>query len=290
MRPFVIASAIVVLMLFVGTSMNALPEEQNDNSPKPTAGLPVYPESEDGLKNLIGDIFGAMKSGEKDLASSYFAGLEIPDRVAWFAETFGPMEGPRLESKYETLLQQPSGNIRAHFEYALKDGRTNAEVHVLREPPANQRMIRAILDAMVQPHLLFTVNGTSPTQQYAASIGDFVYVDGAFRFVDPQVFLALSTAPPARIRVSGDAALKSLDHKVAPSYPDEARANRIQGTVVLHVVIATDGSIKEIEAVSGDPALVKAATVAVQQWKYKPTLLNAEPVEVDTTVKLDFHL
>ena len=161
---------------------------------------------------------------------------------------------------------------------------------MLREPSANQRMIRAILDAMVQPLLLFSASGTSPTQQYAASIGDFVYVDGAFRFVDPQVFLALSTAPPARIRVSGDAALKSLDHKVAPSYPDEARANRVQGTVVLHVVIGTDGSIKEIEAVSGDPALVNAATVAVQQWKYKPTLLNGEPVEVDTIVKLDFRL
>src|SRR6476660_9958004 len=108
MRRFVIASAIVVLLLFVGTSMNALPEEQKDNSPKPTAALPVYPESEEGLKNLIGDIFGAMKSGEKDLASSYFAGLEIPDRVAWFAKAFGPMEGPRLEAKYEAFLRQPS--------------------------------------------------------------------------------------------------------------------------------------------------------------------------------------
>lgn len=290
MRRFLMVSAILVLLLFVGTSMNALPEEQKDNSPKPTAALPVYPESEDGLKNLVGDIFGAMKSGEKDLASSYFAGLEIPDRVAWFTKAFGPVEGPRLEAKYEALFRQPSGDIRAHFEYALKDGRTNAEVHALRDPSANQRMIRAILDAMVQPLLLFSVSGTSPTQQYGASIGDFVYVDGAFRFVDPQVFLALSTAPPARIRVSGDVALKSLDHKVASIYPDEARANRVQGTVVLHVVIGTDGSIKEIEAISGDPALIKAATVAVQQWKYKPTFLNAEPVEVDTIVKLDFRL
>lgn len=289
MRRFLVASAIVVVLLFAGTSMNALPQEQKGNSPKPTA-LPVYPESEDGLKNLIDDIFGAMKSGEKDLTSSYFAGLEIPDRAAWFTKAFGPVEGPRLEGKYEVLLRQPSGEIRAHFEYALKDGRTNPEVHVLRDPSANQRMIRAILDAMAQPFMVFTATGTSPTQQYGASIGDFVYVDGAFRFVDPQVFLALSTAPPARIRVSGDMALKSLDHKVAPRYPDEARANRVQGTVVLHVVIGTDGSIKETEAVSGDPALVNAATAAVQQWKYKPTLLNGELVEVDTIVKLDFRL
>jgi TonB family protein len=290
MRRFLMASAIVVLLLFVGTAMNALSEEQKDNPPKPTSALPVYPESEDGLKKLIGDIFGAMKSGDKDLASSHFAGLEIPDRATWYTKAFGPVEGPRLEAKYEALLRQPNGDIRAHFEYALKDGRTNAEVHVLRDSPTNQRMTRAILDAMVQPLMLFSASGTSPTQQYAASIGDFVYVDGAFRFVDPQVFLALNTAPPARIRVSGDAVLKSLDHKVAPIYPDKAKANRVQGTVVLHVVIGTDGSIKEIEAISGDTALVKVATVAVQQWKYKPTLLNGEPVEVDTTIKLEFHL
>jgi protein TonB len=67
--------------------------------------------------------------------------------------------------------------------------------------------------------------------------------------------------------VSGDVAVKSLDHKVAPIYPGEARANRVQGTVVLHVVIGTDGLIRQIEPVSGDPALAEAATVAVRQWK-----------------------
>ena len=101
MRRFLIASVIAVLLLFVGTSMNALPEKQKDISPKPTAALPVYSESEDGLRSLIGDIFGAMKSGEKDLASSYFASLEIPDRAGWFTKAFGPVEGPRLEAKHE---------------------------------------------------------------------------------------------------------------------------------------------------------------------------------------------
>jgi TonB family protein len=242
-------------------------------------------------ENLIGDIFSAMKSGETDVASSYFASLEIPDRVAWFTKEFGPVEGPRLEVKYQALLRQPSAAIRAHFEYALKGGRINVEVHVLRgTADAKSVMSRAILDAMVQPFPLYSADGTSPTEQYAASIGDFVYADGGFRFVDPQVFLALSKAPPLRIRVSGDVAVKSLDHKVAPIYPNEARANRVQGTVVLHVVIGTDGSIKQIEPVSGDPVLVEAATVAVRQWKYKPTLLNAKSVEVDTIVKVDFHL
>jgi TonB family protein len=291
MRRYLVASAIGVLLLLVGTLMKAVPEEQTDNSTKQAAAVPAYPESEDGLKNLVGDIFGAMKSGDTDMASTYFASLEIPDRVAWFTKAFGPVEGPRLEVKHQALIQQPSGDIRAHFEYAFKGGRTNVEVHVLRgTADAKSGMSRAILDAMVQPLPLYSADGTSPTEQYPASIGDFVYVDGGFRFVDPQVFLALSTAPPLRIRVSGDVAVKSLDHKVAPIYPDEAKANRVQGTVVLHIVIGTDGSIRQIEAVSGDPVLVEVATVAVRQWRYKPTLLNAKPVEVDTIVKIDFHL
>jgi|HubBroStandDraft_2_1064218.scaffolds.fasta_scaffold37564_2 TonB family protein len=291
MRRFLLASIVAVLLLQVSMSMKAVPEEQKENSPKQITAIPAYPESEDGLKNLIGDIFRAMTSGETDMASPYFASLEIPDGLAWFTKAFGPVEGPRLEVKYQALLQQPSGAIRAHFEYALKGGRTNVEVHVLRgTADAKSGMGRAILGTMVQPLPLYSADGTSPTEQYAASIGDFVYVDGGFRFVDPQVFLALSTAPPLRIRVSGDVAVKSLNHKVAPIYPDEARANRVQGTVILHVVIGTNGLVKQIEPVSGDPVLAEAATVAVRQWKYKPTLLNAESVEVDTIVKVDFRL
>jgi TonB family protein len=288
---FLIASTIAVLLLSVGTSLKAVAEKQTDNSPKQTTAIPAYPESEDGLKNPIGDIFGAMKAGETNMASSYFTSLEIPDRVAWFTKEFGPVEGPRFEAKYQALIQQPSGAIRAHFEYALKGGRTNVEVRVLRgTADAKSALSRAILDAMVQPLPLYSAAGTSPTEQFPASIGDFVYVDGGFRFVDPQLFQALSTAPPLRIRVSGDVAVKSLDHKIAPIYPDEARTKHVQGTVVLHVIIGTDGSIRQIEPVSGDPVLVEAATVAVRQWKYKPTLLDSNPVEVDTIVKIDFHL
>lgn len=290
MRPFLIASGVAVLLLFVSTPMSAAPEEQKDNSPKPTAAIPVYSESEDGLKNLIGDIFGAMKSGQKDLAASYFASLEIPDRVAWFTKAFGPVEGPRLEAKYEALFQQPNGNVRAHFEYALKDGRTNADVHVLREPATNPGMIHAIFDAMVQPLLLFSASGTSPTQQYAASIGDFVYVDGKFRFIDPQIFQALSTAPPLRIRVGGNVQVAKILHKVSPIYPSDAKAAHIQGSVGFHVVIGTDGKVKDMETVSGNPSLAQAASDALRQWQYQPTLLNGAPVEVDTTVTMDFKL
>jgi protein TonB len=93
-----------------------------------------------------------------------------------------------------------------------------------------------------------------------------------------------------RIRLGGNVAKSQLKHKVQPVYPQEARDNRIQGTVRLHAVLSTAGKVQQLELVSGDPVLAKAALEAVRQWEYKPTLLNGEPVEVDTTIDVVFSL
>jgi periplasmic protein TonB len=90
--------------------------------------------------------------------------------------------------------------------------------------------------------------------------------------------------------MGGKVVAKSLIRKVNPSYPAEARQDRIQGTVRLHVIIVRDGSVQQVELISGHPLLAKAAIEAVRQWVYRPTLLNGEPVEVDTTVDVVFSL
>jgi len=81
-----------------------------------------------------------------------------------------------------------------------------------------------------------------------------------------------------------------LIHRVQPKYPEEAREKGIEGTVKLHAVIARDGSIAQLELISGHPLLAKSALDAVRQWQYRPTLLNGEPVEVDTTIDVLFSL
>ena len=81
---------------------------------------------------------------------------------------------------------------------------------------------------------------------------------------------------------------KKLVHKVNPIYPSEAMRRRIAGTVILHVVIGVDGSVKQAEYVSGPEIFVKPTIEAVRQNKYKPTLENGQPVEVDTTVETVF--
>src|ERR1700758_4364329 len=103
-------------------------------------------------------------------------------------------------------------------------------------------------------------------------------------------------APPppkptaSRIRQGGSVQAALLVNKVQPVYPPLARQTRISGTVRLHAIISKSGSVESLEVISGHPLLVRAALDAVQQWKYKPTLLNGEPVEVDTTIDVIFSL
>lgn len=79
-------------------------------------------------------------------------------------------------------------------------------------------------------------------------------------------------------------------HKVNPKYPAEAREKHIQGDVILQATINKQGDVAQLKLVKGDPILADAAMDAVKQWKYKPYLLNGEPVEVETTVKIIFHM
>jgi protein TonB len=81
-----------------------------------------------------------------------------------------------------------------------------------------------------------------------------------------------------------------LLQKTSPTYPPIAKAARVSGTVVLQATISKTGTIQNLKVVSGPAMLQQAALDAVRQWRYRPYLLNNEPVEVDTTVNVVFTL
>jgi TonB family protein len=95
---------------------------------------------------------------------------------------------------------------------------------------------------------------------------------------------------PQRVRVSSGVSQGLLVNKVSPEYPADAREQHIQGVVILQVNIDKEGNVNNVELISGHPLLAPAAIEAVKQWKYKPYLLNGEPVEVDTQVQVNFTL
>ena len=97
-------------------------------------------------------------------------------------------------------------------------------------------------------------------------------------------------ATPQRVRVSLGVSQGLLIKKVQPNYPPLARQARIQGTVLLQAEISKDGTIENLRLISGHPMLAPAAIEAVKQWRYKPYMLNGEPVAVETQVQVNFTL
>lgn len=95
---------------------------------------------------------------------------------------------------------------------------------------------------------------------------------------------------PTRIKVGGNVQSAMIIRRAVPVYPPEAKAARVQGEVHLAVVIGTDGTVQQVIVLDGPAELVTAATDAVKQWVYKPTLLNGNPVQVETSITVNFTL
>jgi protein TonB len=93
-----------------------------------------------------------------------------------------------------------------------------------------------------------------------------------------------------RVRIGGNVQAAKMIRQIQPMYPQIAKTAHVQGTVMLHAIIAKDGSVQELQYISGPALLMRSAMDAVRQWKYQPTLLNGEPVEVDTTISVVFTL
>jgi periplasmic protein TonB len=81
-----------------------------------------------------------------------------------------------------------------------------------------------------------------------------------------------------------------LIHRIEPAYPPLGRQLRREGRVELHAIIATDGTIQSLEVINGDPLFLQSALAAVREWRYRPTILDGQPVEVDTHITVIYTL
>jgi periplasmic protein TonB len=158
----------------------------------------------------------------------------------------------------------------------------------LRTPTKIPKIVKMIQEDEAPPPVNTTagvvggVPGGVPGGQMGGVIGGIV--NAASNLPVPKI------ATPTRVRVSQGVSQGLIIRRIQPAYPPLARQARIQGTVILHALISKDGSIENLTLVSGHPMLAPAAIEAVKQWKYKPYLLNGEPVEVETEVLVNFTL
>jgi protein TonB len=96
--------------------------------------------------------------------------------------------------------------------------------------------------------------------------------------------------PTGPAKIGGQVVAANLINPVKPVYPPLAKMARQQGTVKFEAMISKEGTIEDLKLISGPPLLVQAAMDAVKQWRYKPTILNGEPTEVQTTIDVNFSL
>jgi protein TonB len=157
----------------------------------------------------------------------------------------------------------------------------------LRTPTKIPKKIEMIKEDEAPPPVMAStgVVGGVPGGVPGGSMGG---VMGSILSSTPTV--APKIATPQLVRVSSGVVSGLLVRKVNPVYPPLARQARIQGTVVLQAQISKDGNIENLQLISGHPMLAPAAIEAVKQWKYRPYLLNGEPVEVETQVQVNFTL
>jgi periplasmic protein TonB len=111
----------------------------------------------------------------------------------------------------------------------------------------------------------------------------------------PAIGTRIETPPPPpppqqRLRLSEAVIAARLIRRVQPVYPTLAIQIRREGRVELHAIISSDGSIESLEVVTGDPVFIQSALSAVRQWRYQPTLLNGQPIEVDTHITVIYTL
>ena len=254
----------------------------------PQAASQKVENSPAGLQAQLEEILKAAKDNDLNRLQSLVSDLEIPSDASWFASTFGDDAGAKLAATYKDSWDACQHHLVSAFQGLPIEKALRFEIQNASRNPRDFT-IQAVLAGAQAPLALYTVS--VKTKHGVASLaGLYTFVQGEFRVLNWRTLYELPNVTPSRIRLGGDIAADSLEHKVPPVYPDQAKQDGIRGTVVLHAIIDREGYVQQVDYVSGPKELAPNAIAAVKEWRYKPTLLNGDPVEVDTTISVVFKL
>lgn len=251
----------------------------------------AIPESSAGVQSQLESILRTAKDKKSKQLDDLVDSLKIPDSANWFVATFGEELGPSLDATYNnswkdyeelvTRLFRDEASGR-HFQVFVKE-------YSALSPAPSDSFIQAILQNSKNPLNLYTAS-VGKGSPMSALPGIYTRIQGSFRIVNWRTFYSLPNVKPIRVRPPAGSVLKQLIRQVNPVLPAELRGKKLQGTVLVHIVIDRDGNVIRAEPASGPPELHQVSVDAVRQWLFKPTLLNGEPVEVDTTVTIVYSI
>jgi periplasmic protein TonB len=256
----------------------ALPAEEEKHSPIPPSRQGV----EEG--SLFREIESGAKLGRNPLAGAGALALQGLLLLALIViPLFRTDPLPKRETLTMLYLQPPSAvDSNATKLQAPKLAPTYTPISTGITAPVDKRQ-------EAPPPPVGTIGGVSGEMVDGVPGGAFSEVLNSAPSV-PVLAKSPVPAPVKRMRIASRVAEANLIHDVAPQYPPEAGRARIEGTVVLMAAIGTDGTVKDVRIESGLPILAQAAIDAVKQWRYKPYMIDGEPIEVDSRITINFTL
>jgi TonB family protein len=266
-------------ILYIQTGANAQQSPATANSYVPAE----VPDTSAGLQSQVEELVRIAKTRDQanwEIALRTF-GLPNPD--SWLQTNFAPEYLAQLTEDYPKVRDGHLG----HMSWVIGHNQDAPNFHIEVAPPEmppppseegpESRFSVPLHPVGVQNFRLTPIadSGSMPPSW----VSSFVCANGYFRIVGGTYPFWAFTVHAARVL-----------HKVPPDYPKKARKDHVEGVVRLHAIIGKDGAIRELSIVSGPELLTEAALKAVRQWRYAPTLVNGDPVEVDTTIDVIFSL
>jgi len=280
-------------LLAVSLSAPHPAHSQEKTAPSPAQAVPAsaYPNTAEGLRQLLQDARAAAKSGDKQKVAAFVKDMEIPNCEAWLYKMYAPDKAESWLGLCEAKTLGPNEkSMQELFAQLAKDEGEILTRKVNDNPEPGKGMEWGWLQAIRQPLDIYFASWKTPQDPKASKgdpIGYFMFIDEGFRwesdiqFVKPRIS-NLKVVPAKMVK------------KVDPVYPSEAAAQHVSGTVRVYFVIGADGMVYNAHAISGeglsnDSSLRKAAEDAVFQWRYQPATLGGKPVQTNAvTVDIVF--
>jgi TonB family protein len=283
-------------------------------APAAAAQAVSYPDTAGGLKRLGNDLLNAVKNKDAQTVTVLVRSLMLPDPAAFYHETFGDFSGGREIAAYQQDRAKLPLTIVALFKKAIEVKATEVEAKRFDADcdDADGEDTFPILQARVNKTPLYDLRLFSGTKYFR--LWPLAYVDGAFRYLgEPHPWEYFppnrtATAAPAapgaegqqpeaeggkkitRVRQGGNVTAAKILNKIAPDYPEIAKHEHLSGTVELHALIAKDGTITTLQVNRGYCTLARSSLEAVHHWRYAPTMLMGQAIEVDTVIDVVFQM
>lgn len=245
----------------------------------PPAVSPVaYTNSSEGLRELLNTVLVVAKKGDREQLQSVIRELEIPNYETWFIKNFGQEKGESWAEPYGRWLTKNESQFE---DLMMKLAHMDGEFIVEKTDTAKRY---DLLNGPLDGYIGSWKAPATPKGKELVTLADFFFVEGKFQWDSTVQYFPFQ--PPSKHSFVPARVVK----KVEAEYPAEARQSSIQGTVKIQVIIQKDGSVTVQNVLEGDPILFPAAIEAVKQWRYEPTLFDGKPVDVQTTIEVNFTL